>query len=141
MDQQQIALRRIADHVLIRVDPSADPATVVNALTGSGGSLEGFIATYLDTRLIQLAAPSGHAPGNLDDELNAAAAQDGVQWSAPVFIAPDSGGIMWLDGQLVVALNEGVDPNDFFATGYSSWQRFIDNQYIATPESGGGLGA
>ena len=58
-----------------------------------------------------------------------------------VFVAPDSGGIMWLDGQLVVALNEGVDPNDFFATGYSSWQRFIDNQYIATPESGGGLGA
>jgi subtilisin family serine protease len=141
VDQQQIPLRRIADHVLIRVEPSADPAAVVSALTGSGGSLEGFVPTYLDTRLIQLAAPPGHPPGVLDDELAAAAPQDGVQWSAPVFSAQDGGGVLWLDGQLVVALNDGVDPNDFFATGYSTWQQFFDNQYIATPDSGGALGA
>jgi subtilisin family serine protease len=137
----QIALRRIANEVLVRVEQLADTATVVSALTGSGGALEGFTPTYLDTKLVTFAAPVGQEVQPLDQLLANSAAQDGVEWSAPVFVDVSSGSRLWLTGEIFVALNSGVDPADFFATGYSSWQRFIENQYIATPENSRGLGA
>lgn len=48
---------------------------------------------------------------------------------------------MWLTGQIIVALDDEVDPETFFASGYDEWLPFFQNQYIATPSIGGGLGA
>lgn len=139
---EQVPLDRVADQVLIRVEESADPAAVVSALTGEGGALEGFEGmSFNDPRLIALSIPFGSEVMAPADILSAAASEDGVQWSAPVFVNEDSEAFLWLTGEIIVALEDEVDPETFFASGYDSWEPFFQNQYIATPSLGGGLGA
>jgi subtilisin family serine protease len=139
---EQIPLDRVADEVLIRVDPSFDPADVVAALTGPGGALEGFEGTaFNDPRVIALSIPFGSEVEPPADILAAAASEEGVLWSAPVFVVEDTRDYLWLTGEVIVALEPGVDPETFFASGFDSWQPFFQNQYIATPSLGGGLGA
>jgi len=139
---EQIPLDRVADQVIIRVDPAFDPADVVAALTGPDGALEGFEArAFNDPRLIVLSVPFGSGVEVPDDILAAAASEDGVLWSAPVYVVDDTEDFVYLNGQIIVALEEGVDPAEFFASGFDNWQPFFQNQYIATPSLGGGLGA
>lgn len=139
---EQIPLERLADQVLIRVDPAANPDDVIAALTGPGGELEGFEAKrFNDQRLVAFSVPFGSEVEVPADILAAAASEDDVLWSAPVFVAEATREYMWLTGEIIVALQPGVDPAAFFADGYDSWERFFGNQYIATPSIGGGLGA
>jgi large repetitive protein len=139
---EQIPLDRVADQVLIRVDPSYDPADVLAALTGLGGALEGFEGmAFNDPRLIALSIPFGSEVEPPADILAAAASEEGVLWSAPIFVVEGTRDFVWLTGELIVALEPGVDPETFFASGFDSWQPFFQNQYIATPSLGGGLGA
>ena len=138
----QIPLDRVADQVLIRVEETADPVAVVNALTGFGGVLEGFEGmAFNDPRLIALSIPFGSTAMAPADILSAAASESGVEWSSPVFVAEDSGSFLWLTGEIIVALEDDVDPEAFFASGYDEYRPFFQNQYIATPSLGGGLGA
>lgn len=139
---QQIPLDRLADQVLIRIDPNADPGDVIAALTGPGSALEGFEGmTFNDPRLIALSIPFGSEVEPPADILAAAASEVGVLWSAPVFVAEGTRDFVWLTGEVIVALAPEVDPEEFFAEGFSSWQPFFQNQYVATPALGGGLGA
>jgi subtilisin family serine protease len=139
---EQIPLDRVADQVLIRVDPAFNAAEVVDALTGSGGALDGFEGiAFNDPRLIALSVPFGSEVEVPADILAAAASEDGVLWSMPVFVVEDSRDFVYLTGEIIVALEEGVDPATFFASGFDDWQPFFQNQYIATPFIGGGLDA
>lgn len=138
----QIPLDRVADQVLIRVEEMADPTAVVAALTGEGGALEGFEGmAFNDPRLIALSIPFGSEVMAPADILSAAASESGVAWSAPVFVGEGSSSFMWLTGEIIVAIEDDIDPETFFASGYDSWNPFFQNQYIATPSLGGGLGA
>ncbi len=139
---EQVPLDRVADQVLIRVDSVANPVDVVTALTGVGGALEGFEGmAFNDPRLIALSIPFGSGVTAPADILSAAASESGVLWSSPVFVTEDTGGFLWMTGEIIVALGDGVDPATFFASGYDDFQPFFQNQYVATPSLGGGLGA
>lgn len=124
--EEQVPLDRVADQVLIRVEESADPAAVVSALTGVGGALEGFEGmSFNDPRLIALSIPFGSEVMAPADIFSAAASESGVKWSAPVFVTEDNGSFLWLTGEIIVALEDEVDPETFFASGYDSWEPFF----------------
>ena len=66
-----------------------------------------------------------------------------VSWAAPVFYASDHRGRGVITNEIVVALDENVDANDFFSHGFSSYRRLsgTHDQFIATTKQGGGLTA
>src|SRR5690606_33947227 len=115
----------------------ANPTEVVAALTGEGGALEGFEGcAFSDPRLIAFSIPFGSEVTPPADILSAAASESGVQWSAPVFVTEDGGAFLWMTGEIIVALEDDVDPTEFFDSGYDNFQPFFQNQYIATPSLG-----
>ncbi len=111
------------------------------ALTGLGIDSASLFTSDTDTLLLSKSA-SDPAPSDLYSSVaDTIASIAGVSWTAPVLVAEDTLSGIYLTDEIGVALKPGVDPNEFFANGFSGWYRFFDNQYIATVAAGGGLGS
>jgi len=133
---EQVDLLRALDEFVVAVDAEANVENVIASLTGSGGALEGYEHTAtLDAQRIVLARPSEVAFTSID--LNDIESTAGVAWAAPAFVGKDNSNLAFVTDEITLELKPGVDPGEFFATGFVSWQPFIGNQYIAVVEDGG----
>ncbi len=133
---EQVDLLRALDEFVVAVEAEANVEDVITALTGSGGALEGYEhKATLEDKLVVLARPQEVAFISID--LNDVEATAGVEWAAPVFVGKDSGNLAIVTDEITLELKPGVDPEEFFATGFVSWQPFIGNSYIAVMEDGG----
>jgi len=133
---EQIDLLRALDEFVVAIDAEANIEDVIASLIGSGGVLEGYDhKTTLDTQRFVLTRPDEltFVPVDLNDVESAT----GVAWAAPVFVGEDSGNLAIATDEITLELKPGVDAEEFFATGFVSWQPFIGNQYIAVVEDGG----
>jgi hypothetical protein len=133
----EVKLLRVADEVLVRIADSADPRTVKDSLTSADGLLANFAETQFGQgRLVALKSPDGRDVASRDELFASLTARDDVLWSAPVFVIEGSDERIWFMDQIVVALNSGVKPDEFFANGYDGWKPFFQNQYLATVPGG-----
>lgn len=133
---EQIDLLRALDRFAVGLESEVDIEDVVASLTGPGGSLQGYeFSNQLDDRKIVLSRPESIAYADIDlDDIELAT---GVAWAAPVFVGKDSGTLAIVTDEISVALASGVDPEEFFSTGYVSWEPFVGNQYLAIIADGG----
>lgn len=133
---EQIDLLRALDEFVVSIDAEANIEDVIASLTGSGGALEAYDhRTTLDAQRVVLTRPDEVTFVSID--LNDVESVAGVAWAAPVFVGEDSGNLAIVTDEITLELKPGVDPEEFFATGFVSWQPFIGNQYIAVVEDGG----
>lgn len=113
---------RALDEFVISVEAEANVEDVIAVLTGSGGALEGYDhKARLEERLVLLIRPQEVAFVPID--LNDVESTAGVEWAAPVFVGEDSGNLAIVTDEITLELKPGVDPEEFFATGFVSCSR------------------
>jgi hypothetical protein len=133
---EQIDLLRALDEFVVSIETGANVQDVITSLTSSGGALEGYDhKATLDARRVLLMRPNEVAFVPID--LNEVESTAGVEWAAPVFVGEDSGNLAIVTDEITLELKPGVDPEDFFATGFVSWEPFVGNSYIAVVADGG----
>lgn len=139
---EQIPIHRVATEYIVQLTAESDPSTVIGDLAAYGGVLTNFAASTspAGSQSLSFKMLAGqYAIPSMEDVDQAATSVEGVDWITPVFVGADSGSRIFLTDEVAVALAPEIDPTDFFATGFSNWYRFFDNQYIATVSNGNGL--
>ncbi|MEO8497921.1 MAG: hypothetical protein ABI614_22870, partial [Planctomycetota bacterium] len=141
---QRVALVQMEQELVIDFRHDVSPAEILQSLTASGGILDGWITMSVlddDTVVVRRPPTVVTAPPPTTAMLVAQLAlQAGVNWSAPVLANPESASRVIVTDEVIVKLNLGVSPAEFFAEGFEIYHQLAGtpDQYVATITAGGG---
>jgi len=138
-DGRQVPLYRRLDEVVVGLrEPVHDihQAQFVLALASPVAQVE--MSVLLDKQAVTVSGSFA----DLDAALQSMAQDPAVAWASPAFINGEAGLKQWITDEVIIALEPGVDPIEYFANPTYSGYRPIDcttDQFVATVASGGGL--
>jgi len=108
---QRVPLLRVADEIVVKLDNS----TSLASLSQPGGPLAGYqLSAQLNSSLISLTATQPVTEQSLANLKS----RDDISWTGFAYINSNTGERLWGTGELIVALDPGVDPASFFSTDY-----------------------
>ncbi|MDY6912563.1 MAG: S8 family serine peptidase [Chloroflexota bacterium] len=129
---EKMPLLRVGNEVVVSLKPSSNIDQIVNQLTEPGGVLAGFQKdrALSDNTLSFVNLTTDGL--NLEEIFGVLVTCPEVEWVSPTFFSERTGTRVWGTDEIVVALEDGVDPVIFFGTDFTDYRRLFMNQYVAT---------
>jgi len=134
--KQEIHLLRAQDEVVVGLAGGGSQEAVRSALAAAGGTIAEFgqSAQYIKLDQTTLVIKSASGIGDIDAVLDALGGSAAVAWAGPGFVYPVDGTRVRIANQIVVRLQHGVNPAEFFRDFDGHWQ--LGNPYVVTLEAG-----
>ena len=132
-------LTRLSNTVIVGLEDGVDPEAVRDSLLARGAPLQWFSCESCSAYL-KFTRPLGSASDLLEDILAELEGFAGVAWVSPMFMS-ETGHRCIAGNEIIVNLQDDIDPEDVFGDEIASYRRFVDNQYVVTLAEGGGLKA
>jgi hypothetical protein len=140
-EDEQVRLVRMLDAIVVGVEKGVDPDRLSVELTGRGGVLRRFelvqiLKTEERTRdVLYLQTPQPLTVKKFEKLLRDVERVEGVTWASAGF-ETELGHKALVTNEIIVSLADGVNPEEFFAVGFTGYRRFFDS-YIGYASVGG----